>query len=62
MVQVFTHLNLKQVLKRFRNAVMKATKSEVQQIHDKAVFHPIKGENLQRKKTGSLQVLMFLKQ
>ena len=63
MVHVFTQLNLKQGLKRFGNAVMKYTKSEMHQIHDKVVFHLIKGGQLTKKqKNGALRVLMFLKQ
>ena len=62
MVHVFTQLNLKQGLKIFGNKGMKATKSEMQQMHDKVVFHPIKGEQLTNKqKNGALQVLIFLK-
>ena len=35
----------------------------MQQIYDKVVFHPIKGEQLTRsQKHGALRVLMFLKQ
>ena len=42
---------------------MKAAKSEMQQMHDKVVFHPIKGEQLTRKqKNVALQVIMFLEQ
>ena len=42
---------------------MKDTKSEMQQMHDKVVFHPITGEQLTKKqKNGALQVLMFLEQ
>ena len=50
-VHVFKHLNLKQGLKRFVEAGMKATKSEMQQMHNKVVFHPIKGGQLTKKKT-----------
>ena len=49
MVHVFTKLNLKQVLNRFRKSGMKATKSEMMQMHDKVVFHPIKGEQSTKK-------------
>ena len=62
MVHIFTQLNLKQVLKRFGKTGMKATKSEMQQMHNKVVFHPIKGDQITKKKNGALQVLMFLKQ
>ena len=63
MVHVFSQLNLKQGLKIFGKAVMKAAKSEMQQMHDKVVFHPIKGEQLTRKqKNVALQVIMFLEQ
>ena len=41
-VHVFTQLNLKQGLKRFGTEGIKATKSEMQQMHDKLVFHTIK--------------------
>ena len=59
-VHVFTQLNLNQVLKIFANEEMKATKSETQQVHDKVVFRPIKGEQLTKKqKNGALWVLMF---
>ena len=62
MVHVFTQPNLKQGLKIFGNAEMKANKSEMHQMHNKVVFHPIKGEQLTKKqKNGSLQVLLFLK-
>ena len=43
MVHVFTHLNLKQGLNRLGEAGMKATKSEMHQMLDKVIFHPIKG-------------------
>ena len=49
MVQVFIELNLNQVLKIFVSERMKATKSEMQQVHYKVVFHPIKGEQLAKK-------------
>ena len=63
MVHLFTQLNLKQGLKIFENERIKATKSEMQQMHDKVVFHLIKGEQLtMRQKHEPLQVLMFLKQ
>ena len=63
MVHVLTQLNLKQGLQRFENEGIKATKSEMQQIHDKVVFHLIKGKQLNRiQKHGVLGVLIFLKQ
>ena len=49
MVHVFTQMNLNQGLKIFGNAGMKATKSEIQQMHDKVLLHPIKGEQLTNK-------------
>ena len=49
MVQVFIELNLNQVLKIFVSERIKANKSEMQQVHDKVVFHPIKGEQLAKK-------------
>ena len=63
MVHVFTQLNLKQGLKKFGKAVVRATKSEMQKIQYKVVLHPIRGEQLTRKqKNGALKVLFFLKQ
>ena len=63
MVHIFTQLNLNQGLRIFGGKGMKATKSEIQQIYDKVVFHPIKGEQLTKKqKHGALKVLIFLKQ
>ena len=63
MVHVFTQLNLKQGLKIFGNEGIKATKAEMKKIHDKVVFHPIKGKQLTKKqKNEALWVLMFLKQ
>ena len=42
---------------------MKANKSEMQKIHNKVVFNPIKGGQLTKKqKNGALRVIMFLKQ
>ena len=41
---------------------MKATKSEMQKMHDTVMFRPIKGEQLTKKhKNGALQVIIFLK-
>ena len=63
MVHIFIQLNIKQGLKRFVNVLIKATKSEMQKMNDKVVFHPIKGEQLTRiQNHGALEVLMFLKQ
>ena len=63
MVHIFTQLNLKKVLKRFGNEVIKATESEMQQMHDKVVFHPIKVKQLTRiQKHRALQVIIVLKQ
>ena len=63
MVHVFTQLTLKEGLKRFGNEVIKATKSEMQQMHDKVVFHMIEGKRLTKShKWGALRVIMFLKQ
>ena len=63
MFHVFTQLNLKKGPKIFGNEVMKATKSKMQQMHNKLVFHPIKDKQLTRiQKHRALQVLMFLKQ
>ena len=62
MVHIFTQLNLKQGLKRFGNEGIKATNSEMQKMHNKVVFHPIKGKQLIRiQKHGALRVLMFFK-
>ena len=62
MVHVFTKINIKQVLKRFVNEGIKATKLEMQQMNDKVVFHPIKVKQLTTiQKHRALQVLMFLK-
>ena len=49
MVNVIIQLSLKQGLKRFGNAGMKATKSEMQKMHGKVVLHPINGEQLAKK-------------
>ena len=63
MVHVFTQLNLKQGLKRFGKSGMKSTKSELQQMNNKVLFHSINGEQLTRKqKNVALQVIMFLEQ
>ena len=63
MVHVFTKINIKQVLKRFVNEGIKATKLEMQQMNDKVVFRPIKGEQLTRiQNHGALRVLTVLKQ
>ena len=62
MVHVFTQLELKQGLRIFGNEGMKATNSEMQQIHNKVVFRLIKGKQLIKKqKNRALQVLMFFK-
>ena len=53
MVHVFTQLNLKQGLKIFGNSGMKATKLEMQKMHDNMVFHPIKGKKLTKKQKRS---------
>ena len=63
MVHVFPQLNPKQGLKQFGNEGIKATKSDMQKMHDKVVFHPIKGKQLTRiQNHGALRVLIFLKQ
>ena len=37
--------------------------SKIQRMHDKVVFHPIKGEKLTKsQKQAAIRVLMFLKQ
>ena len=54
MVHVFTQLNLNQGLKIFGNKGMKATKSEMQQMHDKVVFRLIKGEQLTKKQKNGV--------
>ena len=60
-VHVFTQLNLNQGLKRFLNVGMKATNSEMQQMHDKVVLHPIKGGQLtNKKKTEHCERYFFL--
>ena len=60
MVHIFKQLNLKQGMKIFGSKGMKATKSEIQQMNGKVMFHPIKGEQLTKKqKKGALRVLMF---
>ena len=46
MVHVLTQLNLKKGLKTFGDEGIKATKSEMKKMHDKVVFHPIRGEEL----------------
>ena len=57
MVHIFTQLNLKQGLKKFGNEGIKATKSEMKQMHDNVVLHPIRIQ-----KNGALRELIFLKQ
>ena len=46
MVHVFKQLNLKQGLNIFGNVGMMATKSKMQKMNDKVVFHLIKGGQL----------------
>ena len=61
MVHIFAQLNQKQGLKRFENEGITATKSEMQQMHDKVVFCPIKGEQLTKiQKHGALRALIVL--